>query len=75
MQTNWIIFRKYFYRLTHNNEKENIEQFIKLFTNHADKVMTNNTFIYENVPFKTLKLFLKILAVAIFVFFFFIYVV
>jgi len=43
-----------FIGLTHNNEKENIEQFIKLFTNHADKVMTNNTFIYENVP-KTLN--------------------
>jgi phosphoglycolate phosphatase len=36
--------------LTHNSEREKIEQFIRLFTNHADKVMTNNTFIYKNVP-------------------------
>jgi phosphoglycolate phosphatase len=43
-----------FISLTHNSEREKIEQFIKLFTNHADKVMTNNTFIYENVP-KTLN--------------------
>ncbi|MGD0590090.1 MAG: HAD-IA family hydrolase [Bacteroidota bacterium] len=43
-----------FVSLTHNREREIIEQFIELFTNHADKVMTNNTFIYENVP-KTLN--------------------
>jgi phosphoglycolate phosphatase len=42
-----------FISLTHNSERETIEQFIKLFTNHADKVMTNNTYIFENVP-KTL---------------------
>ena len=43
-----------FKSLTHNSEREKTEHFIKLFTNHADKVMTNNTFIYENVP-KTLN--------------------
>ncbi len=43
-----------FISLTHNSERENIEQFIKIFVHHAGKVMTNNTFIYENVP-KTLN--------------------
>jgi len=42
-----------FIRLTHNSGKEKLEQFIKLFTQHADKVMTRNTIIYKNVP-KTL---------------------
>ena len=43
-----------FMRLTHNSEKEKIEQLIKLFTQQADKVMTRNTIIYKNVP-KTLN--------------------
>ena len=43
-----------FMRLTHNSEKEKIEQLTKLFTQQADKVMTRNTIIYKNVP-KTLN--------------------
>ena len=39
-----------FISLTHNSEREKIEQFIKLFTNQADKVMINNTYIYKNAP-------------------------
>lgn len=39
-----------FISLTDNSEIEKIEQFKKIFVHHADKVMTNNTFIYKYVP-------------------------
>ena len=53
-ETIGLSLKNTFISLTHNSEREKIEQFIKIFVHHADEVMTNNTFIYKNVP-KTLN--------------------